>query len=418
MAEEALLLSGYGLRLAQVAWLILTVMIVFLWLWVIRLRAIGGGFWDNSLLDVPYGIIMPLGYFAVATLLVVRKPADGMAIHTSLMLVFLGPYLLTGVNETIGQHPGWELVNRLLVVIGGGLFMLFLFTFPTGRFHSGRVRWLALILMVTYIVGALFTAKLYAGITGTVIPVVLSTGIATQVYRYQRLYSPAQRQQTKWIVAGATSSLLLILYWLLFLRRVRSGRLLNRCFFYLHQSVQAVLGLFLPVALAFSILRYRLWEIDNLINRTLVYGALTACIVAVYALAVGAMSTLFQSQGNWLVALLATGLVAVLFQPLRERWQQWVNQLLYGRRDEPFEVLASLGQRLENTLSPETVFPTIVETVAQALKLPYVALTVNKGEGLETVESIGKLTATADSFPLTYQGCCDRPAFGRAQVAG
>ncbi|MCP5086273.1 MAG: GAF domain-containing sensor histidine kinase, partial [Rhodobacteraceae bacterium] len=92
------------------------------------------------------------------------------------------------------------------------------------------------------------------------------------------------------------------------------------------------------------------------------------------------------------------------FQPLRERWQQWVNQLLYGRRDEPFEVLASLGQRLENTMSPDTVFPTIVETVMQTLKLPYVALVVKKGNLLETVASSGKPVSVPDAFPLTYQG--------------
>jgi signal transduction histidine kinase len=159
-----------------------------------------------------------------------------------------------------------------------------------------------------------------------------------------------------------------------------------------------------PVATWIAILRYRLYDIDLLINRTLVYGALTVCIVAVYALVVGAVGTLFQTQGNWLITLIATGLVAVLFQPLRERWQQWVNQLLYGRRDEPFEVLASLGKRLEDTMSPETIYPTIVESVAQTLKLPYVALTVKKGEAQQTVESFGKPAADPESFPLTYQG--------------
>ena len=160
----------------------------------------------------------------------------------------------------------------------------------------------------------------------------------------------------------------------------------------------------LPISIGIAILRYNLYDIDHLINRTLVYGALTAFVVIVYVLVVGSFGALFQTQGNWVVALIATGLIAVLFQPLRDRWQRWVNQLLYGRRDEPFEVLASLGQRLQDTMSPETVYPTIVETVAQTLKLPYAALAVKRGGQMETAVSYGNATKDEVVFPLAYQG--------------
>ncbi|UCG25955.1 MAG: GAF domain-containing sensor histidine kinase, partial [Chloroflexota bacterium] len=113
---------------------------------------------------------------------------------------------------------------------------------------------------------------------------------------------------------------------------------------------------------------------------------------------------LFQAQSNWLVALIATGLVAVLFQPLRERLRRWVNRLLYGRRDEPYEVLADLGRRLEDTMSPERVYPTIVETVAQTLKLPYAAIAVDRQGSLETAVSYGKPTLRLVNYSLTYQG--------------
>jgi hypothetical protein len=120
---------------------------------------------------------------------------------------------------------------------------------------------------------------------------------------------------------------------------------------------------------------WRFPGIDILVNRTLVHGVLTAVIVGIiYALVVGGMSTLFQIQGNWVIVLLTTGLVAVIFQPLRERWQKWVNRLLYGRRDEPFEVLSSLGQRLENTLRRRL---SNCRDGSQTLKLPCVAIAVN-----------------------------------------
>src|SRR5262249_11807058 len=140
--------------------------------------------------------------------------------------------------------------------------------------------------------------------------------------------------------------------------------------------------LLIPISVGAAILRYRLFDVDLLINRTLVYGALTAGIVALYVLLVGALGAVFQGRGNILISLLATGAVAVLVHPLRERLQGAVNRLFYGQRDEPYAVISQLSQRLEATLAPDAVLPAIVETVAQSLKLPYVAISVGEdGQG-------------------------------------
>src|ERR687898_552802 len=103
--------------------------------------------------------------------------------------------------------------------------------------------------------------------------------------------------------------------------------------------------LFVPVFTYIAILRYHLYDIDVVINRTLVYGALSACVVGIYVLAVVALGALFQAQGNLGVSLVATGLVAVLFQPLRMRLQRGVNRLMYGERDDPYAVISRLGKR-------------------------------------------------------------------------
>jgi hypothetical protein len=132
--------------------------------------------------------------------------------------------------------------------------------------------------------------------------------------------------------------------------------------------------LIVPVFTYIAILRYHLYDIDVVINRTLVYGALSACVVGIYVLAIVALGALFQAQGNLGVSLLATGLVAVLFQPLRGRLQRGVNRLMYGERDDPYAVISRLGKRLEAALAPETVLPTIVGIVREALKLPYAAI--------------------------------------------
>lgn len=131
--------------------------------------------------------------------------------------------------------------------------------------------------------------------------------------------------------------------------------------------------LFVPAFIAVAILRARLWDIDVIINRALVYGALTTSVVGFYILVVGYLGSLLHYGNNLLVSLAAAGLVAALLHPFREWLQRGVNRLMYGQRDEPYAVVARLG-RLEDTIEAEAVLPAVVETLAQALKLPYVAL--------------------------------------------
>src|SRR5215207_10045919 len=171
--------------------------------------------------------------------------------------------------------------------------------------------------------------------------------------------------------------------------------------------------LVVPVFTYIAILRHRLFDIDVVINRTLVYSALSTCVVGIYVLAVGALGALFQTRGNLGVSLLATGAVAVLFQPLRSRLQRGVNRLMYGERDDPYAVTSRLGRRLEATLAPEAVLPTVVETIAQALKLPYAAILLKEGEGFRSAAAYGSPTAEPEALPLVYQ----REEVGRLVIA-
>jgi signal transduction histidine kinase len=171
--------------------------------------------------------------------------------------------------------------------------------------------------------------------------------------------------------------------------------------------------LLLPICAYIAILRYRLYDIDVVINRTLVYGALSACVVGIYVLAVGALGALFQARGNLGVSLLATGAVAVLFQPLRSRLQRGVNRLMYGERDDPYAVTSRLGRRLEATLTPDAVLPTVVETIAQALKLPYAAILLKEGESFRTAAAYGTPRGEPEVLPLVYQ----REEIGRLALA-
>jgi len=164
----------------------------------------------------------------------------------------------------------------------------------------------------------------------------------------------------------------------------------------------AVLGI--AVAAGVAILQHRLYDIDLIINRTLVYGALTVTVAVLYVVAVGALGSLFRSEENLVVGFFATGVVAMAFQPLRARLQRGVNRLLYGQRDDPGSVLGALGERLEGATDLEAVLPTLVETIARALKLPYVALALMERDGIRLGGEFGRPTSATVDLPIDYQG--------------
>jgi signal transduction histidine kinase len=162
--------------------------------------------------------------------------------------------------------------------------------------------------------------------------------------------------------------------------------------------------LLIPLSIGVAILRYNLWNIDVVINRTLVYGTLTVSIVLLYVLVVGGLGALLQLRGDLFISLLATGLAAVLFAPFRDRLQRGVNRLMYGERDDPYRVLSRLGSRLESTLAPAAVLPAVARTVKVALKLPYVAIQLRREEGFETAAVAGNPGENALHLPLVYGG--------------
>lgn len=163
------------------------------------------------------------------------------------------------------------------------------------------------------------------------------------------------------------------------------------------------------LATGIAILRYRLWDIHILVNRALVYGLLTAVVVALYVIIVGALGSLLQAGGSLPVSLVGTGIVAISFQPLRDRLQRSVNRLMYGERDDPYAVLGRLSERLEVVVASQSVLPTIVETVADAFKLPYAALALKEGEQFAIAAEVVRWHAFAHSntdrevLPLVYQ---------------
>jgi two-component system, NarL family, sensor kinase len=131
---------------------------------------------------------------------------------------------------------------------------------------------------------------------------------------------------------------------------------------------------FLAAAMAVAILRHRLYGLDVFVNRALVFSALTVVLGGVYVAAVLGVGSALGQDVQFGAALIATALVAVAFQPLRDRVQRAVSRLLHGRRDEPYAAISTLGRRLGEAMAPARVLPVMVETIGDELRLPYVAV--------------------------------------------
>ncbi|MBX3055198.1 MAG: hypothetical protein KF770_01880 [Anaerolineae bacterium] len=225
-------------------------------------------------------------------------------------------------------------------------------------------------------------------------------GIASMGLRLKRSVGD-ERQQMKWLVYFmATAVIVQLLVFEL------PGTL-----FYpeLFQTIWYELTILIvfwgyPLIIGIAVFKYRLYAIDLVINRTLVYGSLTLIAISIYALMIGLLSLLFHTSGNLVISLVATGFIAVLFQPLHQRLQRGVNRLMYGERDDPYKVLSQLGRQLGETAVPGQTLPAITTTICHTLKLPYAAIQLTTPDGgRQTVAVSGQPTTVSEEWPLLHQ---------------
>jgi signal transduction histidine kinase len=164
-----------------------------------------------------------------------------------------------------------------------------------------------------------------------------------------------------------------------------------------------VLFAVIPATLGVAILRYRLYDLDLVVRRTVAYAGVTAVVAGLY-LAIVAVAQLAAGGGVSLgVHVVAAVAAAAVFQPVRTRIQQGVDRVFYGDRSRPYEAVARLGRQLEGALVPETVLPGAVETVAGALRLPYAAIELRDGENWVLTAEHGRRHGEPVSFPMAYQ---------------
>jgi signal transduction histidine kinase len=360
-------------------------------------------------------------------LLTLRRPrnpigwllsANGLLLAVDLSVMFLNEDAV----DAGPPFPAWLPWTATLELAAWGLLFAPLTAvvalFPDGRLPSRRWRpyalgWLAA--PVAILLAHLFSAAeleapyqavepplpvLSAAVTGAVvwpaIPVLLAGLIAAVAAARGRLRraSGGERTQMLWLAYAALTLPLTVVLCLL-------GALLGSEAPLLISFLVMLVAI--PAAVGIAVLRHQLFDIELVLDRTLVYGALTLAVVAVYAGVVVGLGSLVGSEGA--AGLLAAGLVAVGINPARGRLQRRVNRFVYGARSDPYRALTRLTERLQLTLAPAEVIGAIVESVAEALRLPYVAVELDRGGVTEIAAAHGTATGEPDlRIPLVYQG--------------
>jgi signal transduction histidine kinase len=240
------------------------------------------------------------------------------------------------------------------------------------------------------------TATAVAGVGGVILVIVgLVASLVCFVFRF-RSSEGDERQQLRWVGVSLGLAVPLFVVGALLWGVVPGAEVLPVLAF-----------LLLPAGIAVAILKYRLYEIDLVVNRALVYFAMTVCVVGAYVVVVGLVGTILSPGGNLALSLVVTGVVAVCFQPLRERAQRFANRLMYGERDDPYTAIAGLGRTLATSLQLDAVLPTVVETIGHTLALRYVGIVLATdgapGDSGVAAEYGSPGLETLD-FPLAHQG--------------
>src|SRR6266851_994298 len=267
-------------------------------------------------------------YTALAALIFWRRSADRMALFCAYMLVLFGGATYTSLLD-LGLRtvaPAWFWLVGGLELLAQVCVPTFFLLFPSGRFVPRWTRW-GVLVVVLYEGWYVFFSNAYLGQFSGVISLVFAALIlglvALQIYRYRRVSLFRERQQTKWVVFGLALALGGFALFLIIVNLFHPRELLNSSAagVLLPTTVTYGLLLFIPISIAFAILRSRLYDIDTIINKALVYGLLTALLAGVYAGLIIGLESLAgliagQSASNPLVLVISTLAIYVLFQPL------------------------------------------------------------------------------------------------------
>jgi hypothetical protein len=337
------------------------------------LTALGAYFLSITLLRV-------LIFVLIGAVLIWRRADDRLALYAAFMLMLFG--VGSGLDFSAAADPRLQFAAWLYQAAGNSSLAVFFFIFPDGRFIPRWTRWLALAVVAREILEVFANSPIVLALFFVAAPIAM--GI--QIYRYRRVSNTIQRQQTKWVVYGSLLGLSIYMGLLLFLdaASAQPDSLGLLAIIVIGTGLSLALTL-VPISLAIAILRARLWDIDLLIRRTLVYGALTALLAGVYLGAVVALQALFVAVSgtarSQFVTVLSTLAIAALFVPLRARLQRFIDRRFYRRKYDAARTLAEFSASLRDEVDLEQLSGRLVRVVDETMQPAQVSLWLERPGG-------------------------------------
>ena len=333
---------------------------------------------------------------AVGAVIFWRRSDDWMAIFTSLCLILFGTFtLVDDVPIALAERYStlWLPVH-LFQFFGSASFLLFLFLFPNGRFVPRWTRWILIPYAVHEVAYYFFpnsvlnTDRSFPILDLVIISIFFCTGMGSQVYRYRRVSSPVQRQQTKWVVLGIVSAVLGAIGFASPLYSVPTfdqyGSLLTFVF------DAGMVGSFclIPLSIGVALVHDRLWDVDIIINRTLIYGALTVSLALLYFGGIAVLQRVFvvlTDQKSTLAVVASTLLIAALFNPLRRRIRAIIDRRFYRSKYDARKTLEAFSFKLRDETDLDALSDDLVGVVRETMQPAHVSLwlrpeTARKGE--------------------------------------
>jgi hypothetical protein len=359
------------------------------------LRGAGISLGAYAAFTVGVEILCKVVWISVATLLFVFRSRDRMALLVSCFLLTFGTatLLTNGTDALAAEHPAWWVVARGLQVTGEVFSVLFLLTFPDGRFVPRWTPMVAVVFLLFQIPGDLFPGDPAMGprFLNTVLNTAgafvffasVATMLASQVYRYRRVSGPEQRRQTRWAVFGTTLAIatLIIIYGSIFLAPgdPQDSALLVL----IVGSLIPLVMLLIPLSVFVAIFRSGLFDIDLVINRALVYGTLTVSLALVYLGAVAGLQRLvfpLAGESNQLVIVASTLLIAALFNPLRRRIQHVIDRRFYRRKYDVEKTMKVFSAKLRSETNLDSLSDDLVGVVRETMQPEHASLWLRRTE--------------------------------------
>jgi hypothetical protein len=323
----------------------------------------------------------------VSALIVWRRPDDRMALLVALVLVALGPAIEA---DSLRTWPFlWQVPNEALDFLMLALGMLFLALFPSGQFVPRWTRWPLAVILAGLVPYMFFPTSLFSRLPVWYLVLgEVALLLVAQLYRYRRMSGPLERQQAKWVMFGGLLNSVFWIGWgilnLLFPALADPTSPTGAPYQLVQNSVSVGLVLLIPLSIGLAILRYRLWDIDAIINKALVYGSLTALLGALYAgLIIGLESlagVFTQQASDPVVLVISTLAIAALAGTARRRIQRLIDRRFYRKKYDAEKTLAAFSATLRNEVNLEQVREQLLAVVQETMQPSHVSLWLRQPE--------------------------------------